>query len=105
MDENIVDTGLTFKGHPILLGSRKNGRKCDELVLMSLERFIEKHFPVYADAVFFGRAFVESENREAEVKVRAKMDAAKDGDMVLMDWDEMKILDKISKENIERSKA
>ena len=46
VDSGIVDTGLTFKGHPVLLGpSNPLGRTADSLVLTLLDRYIFKHEP------------------------------------------------------------
>jgi len=44
-DFTIVDTGVRFKGHPVLLGSTKSGRKADKLVLTRLDRFLKRHLP------------------------------------------------------------
>ena len=42
---NIVDTGLTFKGHPVLLGSDRFGRSADKCTLACLDRFLENNLP------------------------------------------------------------
>ena len=42
MDDRIVDTGLTFKGHPVLLGPSAMNRTADALVLTHLDRFLYK---------------------------------------------------------------
>jgi len=44
--DNITDTGLRFKGHPILLGpSPITNQTADRLTLTRLDRFLRKHFP------------------------------------------------------------
>lgn len=45
MDENIVDTGLKFKGYAFLLGPSPTGKKPDVLALTQLDRFLKKKFP------------------------------------------------------------
>ncbi len=51
---NIVDTGVTFKGYPVLLGPRLvDDRTPDKLVLTSLDRFLRKEFP-YLDEMIAG---------------------------------------------------
>ena len=48
--DNIVDTGLRFKGYPILFGpSPITGYKVDKLTLTRLDRFLRKHFPFLID--------------------------------------------------------
>jgi len=39
----VVDTGLRFKGHPILLGSDTLHRSADKCVLTQLDRFLRKN--------------------------------------------------------------
>lgn len=41
----VVDTGLRFKGHPILLGSDTRHRSADKCVLTHLDRFLRKNLP------------------------------------------------------------
>ena len=45
-ETNIVDTGLRFKGHKILLAPR-NQHKADCLVEQNMSDFIEQHFPAF----------------------------------------------------------
>lgn len=48
--DNIVDTGLRFRGHAVLLGpSLITGRAADKLALTRLDRFLRKHFPFLID--------------------------------------------------------
>ena len=43
---NVTDTGLKFKGYPVLLGPNPiTGCKADKLTLTRLDRFLRKHFP------------------------------------------------------------
>lgn len=42
-DYSIIDTGMRFKGHPILLGSTKLGHKADKLALTQLDKFLKQH--------------------------------------------------------------
>lgn len=39
----VVDTGLRFRGHPILLGSDTLHRSADKCVLTQLDRFLRKN--------------------------------------------------------------
>ena len=41
----IVDTGLRFKGHPIMFGSDRLGRPADKLLLTRLDRFLKCNLP------------------------------------------------------------
>jgi len=48
--DNITDTGLRFKGHPVLLGpSPITNQAADKLTLTRLDRFLRKHFPFLLD--------------------------------------------------------
>ncbi len=48
--DNITDTGLKFKGHPVLLGPDPiNGNAADKLTLTRLDRFLRKYFPFLLD--------------------------------------------------------
>lgn len=40
-----VNTGLTFKGHPVFLGPTFGGRKADTVDLTLLDKFIKRHMP------------------------------------------------------------
>jgi hypothetical protein len=43
--DNMVDTGLRFRGYPIFFGpSPITGHKVDKLTLTRLDRFLRKHF-------------------------------------------------------------
>lgn len=56
---NIVDTGVTFKGHPILLGPRRmDDKTADKLVLTSLDRFLRKEFPYLEFTIADGDTFI-----------------------------------------------
>ncbi len=45
MNDKIVDTGVRFKGYPVLLGPRDiDHKKADELVLTQLDRFLKSIF-------------------------------------------------------------
>jgi hypothetical protein len=51
---NIIDTGVTFKGYPVLLGPRLVDDKApDKLVLTSLDRFLRREFP-YLEFIIAG---------------------------------------------------
>ncbi|KKN68788.1 hypothetical protein LCGC14_0448080 [marine sediment metagenome] len=39
----VIDTGLRFRGHPILLGSDTLHRSADKCVLTHLDRFLRKN--------------------------------------------------------------
>ena len=41
----VVDTGLRFRGHSILLGSDTLHRSADKCVLTQLDRFLRKNLP------------------------------------------------------------
>jgi len=59
MDDKIVDTGITFKGYPVLLGPRNiDHNKADKFVLTQLDRFLRKHFPSLYYLVANGKTFV-----------------------------------------------
>lgn len=48
--DNVTDTGLRFKGHPVLLGpSPITGSKADRMTLTRLDRLLRKHFPFLID--------------------------------------------------------
>jgi hypothetical protein len=42
---SLLDTGLTFKGHPILLGSNKFNKPANDCVLAELSKFLEEVLP------------------------------------------------------------
>lgn len=44
MDENIVETGLHVRGHPLLLGPRPDGKKADKRILTELDRFLTHNY-------------------------------------------------------------
>jgi len=51
---NIVDTGVTFKGYPVLLGPRiVDDKTADKLALTLLDRFLRREFP-YLDSMIAG---------------------------------------------------
>ena len=64
---NIVDTGVTFKGYPVLLGPRLvDDRTAGKLVLTSLDRFLRREFPylefTIADGTFVKGAMPPKED-------------------------------------------
>jgi len=68
-----VDTGLVFRGHPILLGPRHIDHvMADKLVLTQLDRFIRKQFPALI-------AFVASDD---EAYVRGALPPKSIGDPI-----------------------
>ncbi|KKN45289.1 hypothetical protein LCGC14_0684420 [marine sediment metagenome] len=70
--DNITDTGLRFKGHPVLLGpSPISGGKADKMTLTRLDRFLRKHFPFLLD---FG------EQRETLVNGATSLKSKEGGD-------------------------
>lgn len=57
---SIVNTGVCFKGYPVLLGPRNlNGYKPDKIVLTHLDRFLREHFPALDFLVPDGQPFVD----------------------------------------------
>ena len=42
-DYSLIDTGLRFKGHPVLLGSTEYGRRADKHTLTCLDKFLKRH--------------------------------------------------------------
>lgn len=57
---NIVDTGVTFKGYPVLLGPRLiDDKTADKLVLTSLDRFLRCEFPYLDNMIAYGETFVK----------------------------------------------
>jgi hypothetical protein len=73
MSDDIIDTGLRFKGHPVLLGpSPITGHKANKLTLTRLDRFLRKHFPFLIDFV--------GERKETLVNGAIPPKLEKDGD-------------------------
>jgi hypothetical protein len=59
MMSGAIDTGVKFRGHPVLLGPRAiDGILPDKLVLTSLDRFLRKHFPDLDYSVACGKPIV-----------------------------------------------
>ena len=57
---NIVDTGVTFKGHPVLLGPRIiDDKTADKLVLTQLDRFLRREFPYLELEIADSETFVK----------------------------------------------
>ena len=57
---NIVDTGVTFKGYPVLLGPRIiDDKTADKLVLTHLDRFLRREFPYLESMIADSETFVK----------------------------------------------
>lgn len=60
MTDQIIDTGIRFRGHPVLFGPRAIDNKiADKLVLTQLDRFLRKTFPSLHFLVADGETYVK----------------------------------------------
>ena len=58
---SVVNTGVVFRGHPVLLGPRNlDGHRPDQLTLTRLDRFLRKHFPGFAGAIADNETLVDA---------------------------------------------
>lgn len=59
MTDQIIDTGIRFRSHPVLFGPRVIDNKiADKLVLTQLNRFLRKTFPSLHFLVADGETYV-----------------------------------------------